>query len=242
MGKVTNIRFAGELSPERAALREAIVAAAEAERKYEQAVAAVETAQGLVEESEGKAGAATLAIEKARAEHADSLASSISAGDKPPINKRMREARIAEQDAGDDLAGAKAALAQLEARVPDAEYVAQEARSHVETLAKQVMRSETTHLLAQGQDLLERLVAVRSVLRWLVGVEIIDDEPRDPTRLRANLPMLRLYSPTVRFLGQAQTNDTDHSHPAARAFAGALEALRHNADARIPDFDAPSEA
>jgi hypothetical protein len=131
-------------------------------------------------------------------------------------------------------------LAQLEAKLPDAEYRAQAAREAVETAAKAVIRSESTHLLTQAQELFTRLVALRASLRWLIKGEIIDDEPREEGRLRANDPMLRSYSPTVSFLNGAQTNYADDNHPAALAWWAAFERLMQDANARLPiELDAP---
>jgi hypothetical protein len=110
-----------ERPDERAELRRAIAAAKKARAAVDKQHDAIERAKELVAEAVGTLAAASAAVNTARQDHAQHIASVITGGGSPTSTGLIRAACAHERDAQDDLAASKAALSSLQADLADLE-------------------------------------------------------------------------------------------------------------------------
>jgi hypothetical protein len=201
----------------------------------------VKRAQHLIEEAEDRKDAATKKVQGARERHAAEVATAMSSGIKMPASG-IRDARLDEIDAQDQLEAGQSALTQLQSKLTQTEEALAKSNAVVLEKAKTVLTSETTTTLTEVKTLMAKFRGRLAALGWLVRAGVIDDaDPAQNKPFRHVDPFHRHGSPTVDllrsvdFAGWAPTwlNDLD-KHEAMAAWRETLEKLQRDPDATLP--------
>jgi len=215
--------------PLRAELAAAIAEGTQAERALEAARTAVPRAAETVASAEARLAATSAEVTAARTAQVDRLASGAATGEQPSVDRSMRDARARETDCADDLEAAKAALARVEAAVPDAEEALARTRARVSAAADAITATAVPVLIAEAEQLRDRLAAVRAVLRHL-RADSLGPFGGPHERERAAIDEF-LAAP---FLQPELELGWCRRHPAAARWLAAREALTRDAGATLP--------
>lgn len=208
---------------ERAVLRDAVAAAAEARDAVTRAENVIERAERLVAENQTKLANATKAVADAQSEDARRLASVLAAGGTSPTARATRQARTDEAEAADDVAAARSALASLrEDHLVDAERVAVASRA-VDAAVAAALKPTALVLLKEARAchlqflrMCEALsVMSRSFNPWNDGGDLVKQIGR---------------------AGSPSEDDVRASVATRHEWQAAIEAMKTNADAKLPDL------
>jgi hypothetical protein len=177
---VASLARKDERPDERAELRRAIAAAAEAREQVAATEAAIERSVRLVSEVRRKFEAASKAVAAARDEDAQQLAAAIVSGDtvSPQATRRAKEA---ETEAGDALAMARAAYKQLENDLPGVEAEAKHASKAVDAAIAAVVSPVREQMIAEAKAVRARylvLIAALAAIGEPLQFSISDAEHR----------------------------------------------------------------
>ena len=144
-------------------------------------------------------------------------------GGSAPAGAPMREARSALEDAEDDLDAAKGALATATATLAEWEDALHRAERRVEAAIGEILAGAIDGVIEQAAALQHQLDGRRAVLRFLAHVSPAGSQAgyRASTTLPTPPP------------GDAPPGSTNH--PVLAQWRAALEALRRDADALLPE-------
>ena len=146
-------------SPARLALASAIRDAEDAEAAVADARAALGRGHRMVDEAEERLAQASEAVATAKASQADRMASAAASGATLAPDPGMRQSRLIEADAEDELEAARAALASVEASAAEAEKRLEQAKINVSNCAKRVVKSVNATAIAKALALRAELDA-----------------------------------------------------------------------------------
>jgi hypothetical protein len=201
------------LDPERAALREKIADAAAARKKVTATEAAVERAGNLVSGARRKFEVASKAVAAARDEDAQQLAAAITSGEtvSPQAARRAREAEI---EAGDDIAMARAAYAQLEADLKDAEREVEGAGKAVNVAVAAVLKPVAERMIEQADrarsQYITKMYALSAMVDAGVGGKCLLFEITDAEHRRLSASVGQTWRAAI----EALKTDSDSPLPA----------------------------
>ncbi len=139
----------------------------ESEAETAKAQAAIDRASLRLNAAEEAHTAATEALETAREAQAARLVEAASSDKTPPAGEGLRKARQAKELADDDVAAARTALDIVRDGAKMPTYHLSSARRRREKAVFAVTRGEVERLIAEAQDLVERLGAKRAELRFV---------------------------------------------------------------------------
>jgi hypothetical protein len=225
--RFVQMRKASEPKPDaRLALKAAIAGAAKAERAIEHNRRAVERAREIAAQAAERFEQAQADVAKAKEQDATGMARAARTGAAPAASL-MRDARMAEQTAEDELMAARAAIEKLEQRQPDLAREHQAAIRAVTAAVNAVIRSKTDikHLVEGLERVTTELIERRLILRALVSDHLMGEEEE-----KAALALLRQELPGAPDAVQFQDW---RQHPAAQRWETMRSALRADADAVI---------
>jgi DNA repair exonuclease SbcCD ATPase subunit len=151
----------------RALLAEAISERDAMTRAVDQAKAASERANGLVEDAERHAEAVKIALASARDGREKRLRQAVEGGDVIEAAVSRREARFAEIDAADELEAARKVLTSCMAALADAQADAGRAQQRVESAAADVLGGQVERLVSEAASLREQLHSKFEELLWI---------------------------------------------------------------------------
>jgi len=218
-----------EDDPLRAALKDALEAAAEARQCVENQRAGIQTARAGVFAAKRKLDAAKTAASSAVEDHAARIAEAAASGSPvPPAT--MRAARDAEQDAADEVQAMEAAVVRLKAHLPGLQESARDAEVEVDSAISAVFLVPARALFDRACALERELEPLRQALATLLK----DRMPEAGDALahqRGRAPLNPVYSEIMKF-GGWRAGGPD-------LFAVARAALRSNPDAELPSDFAP---
>jgi hypothetical protein len=203
----------------RADLRQKIAAAAVAEAKAECHRQAIERARTLVRSGEAKLEEATAAVASARDHDAKELAQAITAGGSSPA-RATRQARAKVDEAPDDLETSQSALASLREGLGELADEAERSQKVVVAAIVELLVPVARALLAEARDhkvQFQRRLYALDVLSSLLPL------PTDIKGEKERLPIL--VTPEAMELSRTVQRD----------WKAALETLKTNADAPLPD-------
>jgi len=140
-------------SSERTALAAAIAEAAEAQRKADASRAAIPRAEAMVAQAQGRLDQATDSVAASRDAQAARMAAAAASGAALAPDPGMRQSRLLEADAEDELDAARAALASVEAATVEAEKRVEGAKINVSNCAKRVVKSMKSTAIAKVRAL-----------------------------------------------------------------------------------------
>jgi hypothetical protein len=164
----TNIKLVTERSPEREELASAIVAAEEARRGAENARSAVSLAKQIVADASQKHAGAGDALIAAKEAHSTRIATAASSSEALSPDSTLRNARVAEVDAADELHAARDALTSLEAALEDPEADDRRAQKRVAKAVEGVIFSKVADKLAALREEQQALGERRLVLELML--------------------------------------------------------------------------
>jgi hypothetical protein len=164
--------------PLRAALREAIEAAAEAREALAAHEAAASRAQQLAQEADTKFDTAVADLNKAKDQHAKAVAAHASGG-KQSIegSAAIRAARVAIEAAEDEHESAITALKQLTAQLPAMAMANWQAEADVEVKIEAMLAPVARAVLAEVQKLESALAIRRAALAVMLENDLIHRAP-----------------------------------------------------------------
>jgi hypothetical protein len=198
---VTPLARKAEHTDERAALRQAVLAAAHAKAAVAAHCAAIERARELVAEAQTK------------------LAAARAGGGSPSSAGVIRAARTAERDCEDDIEAAKSALLLLETGLADLESDAAVAGKAVEKVLAVTMEPVVCRLIEEARVQHAQFVMTQAALSALGSLW----DSWDPVSKQINR------------VGVFNDADARLSVASRQKWEAALNAMRENADAPLPD-------
>jgi hypothetical protein len=224
--RLVQMRKASEPKPDaRLALKAAIAGAAKAERAIEHNHRAVERARERAGEAAQRFEEAQAGVARAKDIDAAGMARAARTGAAPAASV-MRDARMSEQAAEDELMAARAGVQKLEQRQPDLEREHQVAMRNVEKLADAVIAAELpAGLVEEAAKMQAEFVHRRVILREILDAGLLDQPAKD-----AALALLREELPGA---PDAVEFQDWQRHPAAIAFVEMRKRLATDADAVI---------
>jgi hypothetical protein len=158
-------------TPERQKLFDAITARAAADQAFDAMKRAIVRAMDGVAKAEARLADAGEVLVGAREQRAAELAAAAASG-APSAAGCMRQLRVAESEAQDELDAARAAHAKLVARLGTLEDEARAAGNLVVALADAVIRSPVKRVLADAVDAAVKLQRARLLLRFMQRPEM----------------------------------------------------------------------
>jgi hypothetical protein len=216
---VASLARKDERPDERAELRRAIAAAQKARAAVDKHHDAVERAEGVVAEAVGTLAAASAAVNTARQDHAQHIATAITGGSSPTSTGLIRAARAHERDAEDDHVAAKEALRSLQADLADLE-------SDAAVAGRAVDAALATMMLPVAHRLLEEVRTHH--VRWLAAQAAV-------TALGGLWDSWTEIHKRIDSTSSRSDADARFSIAARAEWETALKALRENADAPLPE-------
>jgi hypothetical protein len=227
-------------APDIAALdpREELAAAfkelAAAEAEAAKAQAAIDRASLRLNAAEEAHELAVAALETARESQADRLVDAASADRSAPANDGLRKARQAKETADDDVVAARTALDRLRDLAKGPAYVLSLARDRRRKAVYPVTHGEVDRLLAEGQDLVERLGAKRAELRF-VASNLVD--PYSDSATRRQIEFFLNREPYPEENGFLTKNDTTRRNAAISAWEKFAAEIVKDAATPVPVLD-----
>jgi chromosome segregation ATPase len=220
-------RVAQSGTEKRSILAQAIVAAKETASALSTAEGAIARAAEMAGAAQKKYDDATAAAQSAREQHARNAEEAARTGE-PPAAGSLREARSAEADALDDLEAAKSALARIRETATPAADAHRDAIELVARCADDViMTTAVGDAMARARELTDELVTVRLALRYLDNAGLVLDVDKE-----AVAHFLHDRELPGRF-GDIQYGDWDDDGAAA-PWRQVREALQIDANAPLP--------
>ena len=213
-----------------AAIKEHDAAEAEAAR----AQAAIDRASLRLNAAEEAHELAVAALETARESQAARLVDAASTDRSAPATDALRKARQAKEMADDDVVAARSALDKLRdlAKVPA--YALSRARDRRQKAVNALTRGEVARLLAEAQDLVERLGAKRAELKF-VSWELVD--PYGDVATRREIESFLNHEPYPEESGLRTKNNPTRRNAAIAAWQKFAAEIVADAAAPVPVLD-----
>jgi len=218
------------VTPQRSAERSELAAAIEHVSAADNSVEAVRAAVGRANEM---VSAASERLEEARVEVANAkeaqtarLVASASSGEALKPDTTLRSARMREIEAADDLDAARDALALVEARLDDPETDHRRAKERVGRAVEAVFVGEVDRLIEEAREAQAKVAEKRAVLQCIAANV-------DAFRQLAARNKIQSFFMDTSFSLQ-HNYDAWKSHPAAKPWLDARDALSRDADAELP--------
>jgi hypothetical protein len=212
----------------RAALAGAIAEAQKADTALQNLRAIIVRADNAVTDAEERHGSAVKAVTTASETHARLFEAAIEQGHPPGRDSAVREARRLADDAGDELAVAKAAATAMRAKLGNAEYRLEQAHKAVVDGAQNVAVVELPRLLAEAKHLQSELEGRREVLSALSQMF----NRRVINRVDRQLDVEEFLE--ARVFPYTWNGGRTEDHPDVAPWLEAVEALQIDADAPLP--------
>jgi hypothetical protein len=206
----------------RASLRSAITDAQKARTAVDRQHAAIERGRLLVREAQARVTAAGIAVGEARQERAQRAVDALATGGAPTSTSLVRIAQDHERDAGDDLSAAKEALVRLESDLVLMTANEAVARKTVECELATVLEPTLRALIEAARAHRAKFLATQAAANELARLWNPWDEISKETD--------RLSSFNI----EANARVSDAS---AAKWRAAIEALRTDPDASLPDLE-----
>jgi chromosome segregation ATPase len=217
MGKLQKIEPPRDSA--RVALAEAIASRDAELRAVDQAKAALERGNFMVEQAEARLESAKGALSSWRSDQAARVLATASTGAPVAPGQSAREARIEVADAEDALEAAKAALSSCAARLSDCEEDLRRAQFRVEAEVAPILAAEVDRVIAEAESRQAALDGKHATLLWLRTVL-----PLGEVHQQINRALPPPTPPGVRA--------RDYRPPTE--WIAAREALMQDADAALP--------
>ena len=183
MATVTAIRKDKDSGDQRASLRDAVAAAAEARDAVTNAKDALSRAQGFVAETRRKFESAGKRIAAAKAEDVLELAAVIASGKAAEPPQAAKQARELESEAGEALAMARAAREQLENDLKDAERAVERTVNVVNAAVAAVLKPTALRMIEEAKGFraafLQRQYALDALCMSVDGFERLRFDVRE---------------------------------------------------------------
>jgi hypothetical protein len=230
--------------PERARLAAAIAAAQEAEQAADGVRHAIARARDAVAKAETRLETARASVANVKSEQIRRVAASAATGAPVGAASTMKEARAVEIDASDELDIAQAALAQLQAQLPDLDTAAAHAADHRTAAVDIVLRTAAERLLTEARQFEEQALMRRRELYFLRrpdtdGATIHREslyfyaaQERSEPFEQMDLTINRFFDESFEKLRDLSTNW--HKGDAVASWRGARKALMADPDAALP--------
>jgi hypothetical protein len=217
----------GTEKEKRSILAAAIAAAAETASALSTAEGAIARASEMVRTAQKKYDDATAAAQSAREQRARNAEEAARTGE-PLAAGTLRKARSAEADALDDLEAAKAALARIRETSSPAADAHRAAMTVIARCADDIIMTSAVHgLMARARNLTDELISVRLALRYLDRADLVLDVDRDQVGdFLRNPEMPGKY-------GDVQFGEWDDDGAAA-PWIQTREALKRDAETPLP--------
>jgi DNA repair exonuclease SbcCD ATPase subunit len=216
------------------ALREAICAAAEAQRRVEEHREAIRRAHAMVSDTEQKLATASDALEAARSGHAEVLVRAATTGHVAKPNGALRTARLALVDVEDEVSAAKAALERLKA---DGEEI----EASISKSEDAVFVAIAAAVAPVAEQVLERILRARGELLALQAVfDALTESQEEPVLLSSG-QFARRVDPRLAPLNALRTRlsslgpEEGRAQDIVAAFQKWRAALAHDPDAMPPE-------
>jgi hypothetical protein len=196
----------------------------------EQARTGIENAERYVSEAHRQQEQAIAAVEAARKQQRASIQEAAIEGRRSGPDQRLRQARMAETEAADNLEATKEALANLRAKIDPLESELQLANADVSKAAKVVMADEIGEWPQQFLQLHRHYVAQLAALDWLVKQDIVPQQGDGGPTPAGTVVFNVQYAPQV-LMREVQSD----SHPSRIKWQQAFTALCLDADSELPE-------
>jgi hypothetical protein len=205
-----------------------------AEAAAAKAQAAIDRASLRLNAAEEAHELAVAALETARESQADRLVDAASTDRSAPANDALRKARQAKETADDDVVAARTALDKLRDLAKGPAYALSRARDRRQKAVNAVARPEICRLLAEAQDLVERLGAKRAELRF-TSWNLLDSVNDAATRRQVDFFLGREPYPEEN--GLLTKNDPTRRNAAIAAWQKFAADIVKDAAAPVPVLD-----
>jgi len=221
-----------ERSSARELLAKAIADRDHKRKALQQAEKGIENARQFVWDAEAELEQATAAVKAAQKQQRASIQEAAIDGRRSGPDQRLRQARMEETEAADNIEATREALANLQAKVGPLKEELRLADDKVSKAAKAVMAEEVGEWPQKFMELHQHYVSQLAVLDWLVKNDIVaKDGDRGPTPSGTVVYNLQ-YAPQV-LMREVQSD----SHPSRIKWQQAFKALCLDPDTDLPEFD-----
>jgi hypothetical protein len=221
---------AGDRSPPRTALADAIVERGAAAKAFSTAHDALDRARRGVWAAQDKLDVAAEELKEARA--GENVVQALLAGNPSGGDQSVRAARTKHAEAEDDLSAARSAVSRLEATVLDRERELERAKERIVAAACEVLKAEAPDVSAELKTAEQTFVELRASMTWLLKHGVIANDPNAAAVV--DHAATQGWSATETQLRRNIFYPADQQTAAWTAWTRCLSGLTTDADAPLP--------